>query len=89
MAAAPRKRGRAVIMPGLKIEYLLLFAGFVLPGAISMYVYGLKVPQESHLLRDKVLEAICFSLLNFAILFWPISLLFGDSFVLEKPLAAW
>lgn len=76
-------------MPELKIEYLLLFTGFVLPGAISMYVYGLKVPQESHLLRDKVLEAICFSLLNFVILIWPIQFLFVDGFVALHPSRAW
>ena len=32
-------------MPEIKPEHLLLIVGFVLPGAISMFVYGLKVPQ--------------------------------------------
>lgn len=59
-------------MPDVKPEYLLMFVGFVLPGAISMYVYGLKVPQRDHPLKDKALEAICFSVLNFIMLYWPI-----------------
>jgi hypothetical protein len=59
-------------MPEIKIEHLLMFAGFVLPGAISMYVYGLKVPQKEARLQDRLLEAICFSILNSVLLYVPI-----------------
>lgn len=42
-------------MPEIKPEQLLLIAGFILPGAISMYVYGLVVlllrPSDYALLR--------------------------------------
>ncbi len=59
-------------MPELKIEQLLLIAGFVLPGAISMYVNGLKVPQKEFELKDRIAEAICFSLVNFLIVWLPV-----------------
>jgi hypothetical protein len=55
-------------LPELKIEQLVLIAGFILPGAISMYVYGLKVPQKEFELKDRIAEAICFSLVNFLII---------------------
>ncbi len=67
-------------MPDLKIEYLILFAGFVLPGAISMYVYSLKVPQRDEKLKDKIAESICFSILNFIIMIIPIKLAFDLGF---------
>ena len=75
-------------MPELKIEYLVAFAGFVLPGAISMYVYSLKVPQRDERLKDKIAESICFSILNFIIMFIPINYAFnlgfsGDAFILS------
>jgi hypothetical protein len=76
-------------MPDLKIEYLLLFAGFVLPGAISMYVYGLKVGQKEHQLNERILEAIWFSILNFVALIWLIQFLFRPDFVLNDPLWTW
>ena len=76
-------------MAGLSIDYLLAFALFVLPGAISMYIFGLLVAQGDRLLKDRVLEAICFSLLNFALCFWPIQLLFRDGFLHAYPLEAW
>jgi Family of unknown function (DUF6338) len=59
-------------LPDLKIEQLLLIAGFILPGALSMYVYGLKVPQKEFDLKDRIGEAICFSLINFMIVWLPI-----------------
>ncbi len=59
-------------MSELKIEYLIVFAGFVLPGAISMYVYSLKIPQRDEKLKDKIIESVCFSILNFIIMIIPI-----------------
>lgn len=76
-------------MAGLSIDYLLAFALFVLPGAISMYIFGLLVAQGDRLLKDRILEAICFSLLNFALCFWPIQFLFREGFLREYPLGAW
>lgn len=76
-------------MPELKIEYLLAFAFFVLPGAISLRFFDLLVAHKDRLLKERVLEAICFSLLNFAICFWPIQFLFRNGFVDANPLLAW
>ena len=59
-------------MPEITPDQLLLFAGFILPGAISMYVYGLKVPQREFELKDRIVEAICFSMLNFVVVWLPI-----------------
>ena len=76
-------------MPELRIEYLLAFAFFVLPGAISMYFFNLLVAHKDRLLKDRILEAICFSLLNFAICFWPIQFLFQNGFIEEYQFWAW
>ena len=75
-------------MAELKIEYLIVFAGFVLPGAISMYVYSLKVPQREEKLKDKIVESICFSILNFVIMMVPIKYVlehgdFNDKFYIS------
>jgi hypothetical protein len=76
-------------VPELKLEYLLLFGGFVLPGAISMYVYALKVPQKESPLKERVLEAICFSSLNFLLLIWFIRFLFQGAFISTNPELTW
>ncbi len=68
-------------MPEIKPEQLMLIVGFILPGAISMYVYGLKVPQREFALKDRIAEAICFSLLNFLIVWLP------AQWLLSQPMA--
>jgi hypothetical protein len=59
-------------VPDFKPEQLLLLAGFLLPGAISMYVYGLLVPQKEFKLQERMIEALCFSLLNFIVVYVPL-----------------
>lgn len=76
-------------MPQLELTYLILFVAFVLPGAISMYIYGLLVPQAERLLKEKVLEAVCFSLINFVLLFWLIRLVLDPAFLESQALTAW
>jgi hypothetical protein len=66
-------------MPEIKPEQLLLLAGFILPGALSMYVYGLKVPQKDFDLKDRIAEAVCFSLLNFVVVGLPVAFLLGEA----------
>lgn len=41
-----------------------LFLAFVLPGVVSMFVFRLLVPQIDTRLKDQVLEAIAYSLVN-------------------------
>ncbi len=76
-------------MPEIKPEQLLLIVGFILPGAISMYVYGLKVPQKEFALKDRVAEAICFSLLNFVVVWPPARWLLDSSFSESSPFSQW
>ena len=76
-------------MPELKPDQLLLFAGFVLPGAISMYVYALKVPQREFQLKDRIVEAICFSLLNFVVVWSPARWILGTAAASRSDLAGW
>ncbi|MCH7635335.1 MAG: hypothetical protein IIA36_11685 [Proteobacteria bacterium] len=76
-------------MPKLELHYIILFVAFVLPGAISMYVYGLKIPQGDRQLKDLIVEAISFSTINFVLLFWLIQLLFQPNFIQENPFYSW
>ncbi|MBM3569170.1 MAG: hypothetical protein FJX46_10520 [Alphaproteobacteria bacterium] len=66
-------------MPEIKIENLVMFTAFVLPGAISIFVYSFIVPQQTFFLKDKVVEAVCFSLLNFGVIGWPVIELTADA----------
>lgn len=76
-------------MPELKVEQLLLVTGFILPGAISMYVYGLKVPQKEFELKDRIAEAICFSLVNFLIIWLPVEHVLSAGAVQDYPIVTW
>jgi Family of unknown function (DUF6338) len=76
-------------VPELKIEQLLLIAGFILPGAISMYVYGLKVPQKEFELKDRIAEAICFSLVNFLIVWLPVQRSLASGLASAYPVISW
>jgi hypothetical protein len=76
-------------VPELKIEQLLLIAGFILPGAISMFVYGLKVPQKEFELKDRIAEAICFSLVNFLIVWLPVQHALASGMVHAYPIVSW
>jgi hypothetical protein len=51
-------------------DKLALFLIFVLPGFISMKVYDLLVPGEPRDTSKSLLDAISYSTLNFAALFW-------------------
>jgi hypothetical protein len=76
-------------VPELKIEQLLLIAGFILPGAISMYVYGRKVPQKEFELKDRIAEAICFSLMNFLIVWLPVRQALASGMAQSYPGISW
>jgi len=76
-------------MPDIKPEHLLLIVGFVLPGAISMFVYGLKVPQMEFALKDRIIEAICFSLVNYVLVWGPARLYVAPSILQATSFAAW
>lgn len=54
----------------LKIEYILGFATFILPGFLMMKIIKLKVPNKDFLLKDMLFEAFSYSLLNIAVFGW-------------------
>lgn len=76
-------------MPELSPQYLLVFVAFVLPGAISMYFYSLMVPQEVRVLKDRILEAVCFSIANFLMVFPAIYYMITPGFLQENVLVVW
>ena len=51
-----------------------LFAAIVLPGFLSIQVWTLIHPSEDRLLKDVLLDAVAFSVVNAALLWIPISL---------------
>jgi len=57
------------------VDKLTLFLIFFLPGFISMKVYDLMVPGEPRDVSKSLFEAISYSSLNFAALFWLIALI--------------
>ncbi len=76
-------------MPELTLHSIILFAAFVLPGTISMYIFGLVVPQADHDLKNKIVEAVSFSLVNFVVLFPLINRLGDTSWILSNIWVAW
>ena len=62
------------------MDKLTLFLIFFLPGFISIKVYDLIVPGEPRDFSKSLLEAISYSTLNFAALFWLIVLIRTNDF---------
>jgi hypothetical protein len=62
-----------------------LFVFIVLPGFLSMRVYGLLRPMERITLKDNILEAIAFSIVNAALMMWAIRLLIAPAFFDQYP----
>jgi hypothetical protein len=62
------------------LDKLALFLIFFLPGFISIKVYDLMVPGEPRDISKSVFEAISYSTLNFAALFWLIIFIHAGDF---------
>ena len=56
-------------MEALDTLTLVMFAAVVVPGFLSMRVYALLRPVERFTLKDNVLEAVAFGIVNAAIMF--------------------
>jgi len=67
-------------------EKLLIFLAFFMPGFISIKVYELIVATKKHNFSDSVLEAIGYSVLNFAILSLLIFYISQPSFNQNNPI---
>ena len=77
-------------MPDLKLQSLLLFLAFVLPGFISMKTYALVTPVAKPVtLKDGLLEAIAFSLVNIVLMFWPLYWLMEPRVIELEPLTTY
>lgn len=60
-------------MPSIwEVDKIFLFIAFVIPGFISIKVYELIFPSSTVLASAKVVDAITYSCINYAILLWPI-----------------
>lgn len=65
----------------LKLEYILAFATFILPGFLIMKIIRLKVPNKDFLLKDMLFEAFSYSLLNLSIFGWIPYLLLSNNYI--------
>jgi hypothetical protein len=65
------------------VDKLALFIVFFLPGFISIKVYDLLVPGETRDFSKSLFEAIGYSTLNFAALFWLIAIILTGNFYHE------
>src|ERR1700691_268635 len=61
-------------------DKLTLLLVFFLPGFISIKVYDLMAPGERRDVSKSLLEAVCYSTLNFVALFWLIALIRRSDF---------
>lgn len=53
---------------------LIIFIAFVIPGFITLKTYELLVPTGAKETGKQLIDAIAYSCINYAILFWPITL---------------
>jgi hypothetical protein len=71
------------------VDKLALFLIFFLPGFISMKVYDLMVPAEPRDFTKSLFEAISYSTLNFAALFWLIAAIQRNDFYHQHFVLYW
>jgi hypothetical protein len=76
-------------MPELSVPTLLLFAAFVVPGAISLQIYKLKVPSPDRTLQERLLEAVVFGTVNFALLYWAIAYALAEHTMRNRPVLSY
>lgn len=69
----------------LSFNNMILFLIMFIPGFVSMKVWSLIVPSRNRKMADYVLEAVSYSIFNFAILFWLINLISGEGFQENNP----
>lgn len=72
-----------------EIDKALLFLVLVLPGFISIKVYSLLIAVEARDYSKSLVEAICYSSLNFAALSWLIVTISSEGFSSEHPFIYW
>ena len=76
-------------MQELSISHLLLFSAFVVPGAVPLQIYRLKVPSVEQSLKDNILEDMVFGIANFSILYFPIIYVISEGGMRSNPVASY
>ncbi len=69
----------------LTFDQLALFLVFVAPGFVAMKTHDLLIPADRRDWGSSLIEAISYSMLNLALLFWAVYLLHRDGFQDEHP----
>ncbi|RKZ66562.1 MAG: hypothetical protein DRQ44_06535 [Gammaproteobacteria bacterium] len=72
-----------------EIDKVFLFLVMVLPGFISLNVYDLLIASEKRDFSKSIVEAICFSVLNFVVLSLLLIHISSNNFVGEHPIQYW
>jgi vacuolar-type H+-ATPase subunit I/STV1 len=54
-----------------RIQLILIF---IIPGFVSYKVWSLLIPSKDIAIKDYIIEIICYSFINFALLFWLINI---------------
>jgi len=72
-----------------EIDKAFLFLVLVLPGFISLKVYTLLVASETIDYSKSLVEAICYSVLNFSFFAWLIAIISKNSFAENSPILYW
>ena len=72
-----------------EIDKVFLFLVLVLPGFISIKIYSNLIATDAIDFSKSLIEAICFSVLNFGILAFPISYINKLGFIESSPIWYW
>ena len=72
-----------------ELDKVFLFLVLVLPGFISLNVYDLLIASEKRDFSKSIIEAVCFSVLNFVALSILLIYISGANFVSEHPVQYW
>ena len=66
-------------------DKLIIFIAFVIPGFISLKVYELLYPGPTQDSSKQVIDAVAYSCINYALLFWPIQRVENSSASTQYP----
>lgn len=68
-----------------EVDKLLLFIAFVIPGFLSIKFYQLIFPGTVRSASDQLIDAIAYSCINYALLFWAVLYVEGSDLVTVHP----
>ena len=66
-------------------DKLIIFIAFVIPGFVALKTYELLFPSERRDSSKQIVDAVAYSCLNYAILFWPIAAVENAKIVNSHP----